>query len=109
MTPTPAAKAKLLPEDRETKNFHAINREMDRRRTHEESVKGKETPFRCVFKTRHGWAYTYHETYEDAELSEHTACGYSIGGSWLQRAKKTRIEKEGPRGGWKKYKPENAA
>lgn len=69
-----------------------------------DSVRGKETPFRCVFKTRHGWSYTYHETYEDALKHEHSSCGYSpFGSAWVQRAKKTRIEKEGPRGGWKKY------
>ena len=70
-----------------------------------QKVKGKETPFRCVFKSRYGHSYTYHETLEDAEKETDMSCGYDIyGRGWTHNNKKLRIEKQGPRGGWSKTK-----
>jgi hypothetical protein len=77
---------------------------------HFEKVKGKKTPFRCVFKGRYGYTFTYHETYDDAVSARWTSCGYTaFGVAWTAPARKLRIEVQGPRGGWKKYKAQAKA
>lgn len=90
-------------------DFLAIESELQKRRAQHEKVRGKETPFRCVFKTQCGWAYTYHENYEDADNAEYNSAHYNImGRGYLSRGKKLKIETQGPRGGWKKCEKESA-
>lgn len=70
-----------------------------------EKVKGKNTPYRCVFRSKHGLSYTYHETLQDAKQATDRSCGYNIyGQGWVYQNKKLRIEKRGPRDGWSKVK-----
>lgn len=90
--------------------YFAVEDVIAKNREQYEKVNDKETPFRCVFKSRYGWSYTYHETYEDALSAENSSCGYDVmGNAWTSRNKKLRIEKKGPRGGWSKYNPKKAA
>lgn len=85
--------------------FLSIEDELQKRREQQESVKGKETPFRVVFRFKGGSShYQYFETYEATLTAEDSICRYSPWGhAIIERPTSRQIQIRGPRGGWKKY------
>lgn len=93
----------------DTAGYFAIEDELQKRKEQRESVKGKETPFRVEFRYPHGTRhYQYFCTLEDAENAEDSQCGYSpFGHAVITHPTSRQVQVQGPRGGWKKYNPED--
>ena len=80
-----------------------IDRVLQERRDQEESVRGKDTPFRVEFRfsggTRH---YQYFAKAEDAKGAVDYSCSYSpFGKPRIESPLSRQLQIRGPRGGWK--------
>lgn len=90
----------------DTSGYFAIEKVLQKRREHIESVKGKDTPFRVEFRYRGGTrSYQYFCTLEDAQNAEDDkVCRYSVFGNAIIESPSSRqIQVRGVRGGWKKF------
>mgnify|MGYP003421808762 len=87
-----------------TEGFMAIESELQKRRRHEEVMKGKTTEYRVEFRFRRGSKrWMYFEKLEDCKNATSKRCSYNIFGSPLIESPTSKqIQKMGPRGGWRK-------
>jgi hypothetical protein len=85
-------------------SFRSIESELQKRRDQAERVRGKDTPFRVVFSYESGTKhYQYFVSEQDANAADDSECLYGpTGNAIIRKPRAQRIERRGPRGGWRK-------
>lgn len=83
-------------------DFFAVEAVLKARREQEESVAGKNTPFRVEFRYSHGTKHwQYFETLAAAMTAEDARASYGpTGRAVIESPRSKQIQVRGPRGGW---------